>query len=476
MHLRQDPFFELNSLNPTLRVLQLPERPPPMTAIVFSLKTIAMLVNDQYFWMKHEPRAFGYKKGKFTEGCLCLFSVSDLLDSYPPQITIKEYPRLPANYAAISHVWKASEAATTAAKKKAKIKISIPTSEDLMAVLEAVSWLGLTQVAIAARDRGCLYLWLDLLCIAQDNQEDKNEQIKKMGLIYKDAEAVLVMFGGCLAVQKVECHSEWINHAWTLQESTLNKKTWALIDIKEFKHYWVQDTFVIGETKIRHLRNGLGLIELKALLDVGTSLGSISVPDKTITPWAHNGEIRCLGDNRCAIEIMQVIIHHIGCESRYDQAMVRSAAWSSICMRMSTKPVDMVYSSMHLFGVELLMEEGKLLSELLKDVVKKNLDPPFWLTLNPGADVLEETGLIPEPNFRCNVVPEEQEEKPPLPLKECVLTCTDICVKFRRGLFTLCGTLLGVTGYKNPFLKFNKSIESQCDIYGERGEIAMIAG
>jgi len=143
---------------------------------------------------------------------------------------------------------------------------------------------------------------------------------------------------------------------------------------------------------------------------------------------------------------------------------------------MSTKPVDMVYSSMHLFGVELSMEEGKLLLELLKDVVKKNLDSPFWLTLNPGADVLEETGLIPEPNFRCNVVPEEQEEKPPLPLKECVLTCTDICVKFRRGLFTLCGTLLGVTGYKNPFLKFNKSIESQCDIYGERGEIAMIAG
>jgi hypothetical protein len=37
------------------------------------------------------------------------------------------------------------------------------------------------------RDLGIRYLWVDSLCIAQDDEADKSEEIKNMGRIYKNA-------------------------------------------------------------------------------------------------------------------------------------------------------------------------------------------------------------------------------------------------------------------------------------------------
>src|SRR5436305_13691003 len=173
----------------------------------------------------------------YEPGSLRLIAREPLLFVNGPMVDIIEWKNLkletdPTNtrcrpsYAAISHVWKSSdEVDRIASAVNRPLQITIDDDGST----HEISWHGLIQAATAAKFLNCDYIWLDLLCLNQLALDDKCRQVQIMPEIYKNATAVLVMFGGGAAAQGLECSSDWINRAWTLQESTLNMNTFALV-------------------------------------------------------------------------------------------------------------------------------------------------------------------------------------------------------------------------------------------------------
>ncbi|KAK3339930.1 ankyrin repeat-containing domain protein [Lasiosphaeria hispida] len=139
-----------------------------------------------------------------------------LVADLPPQ-----WPR----YAAISHVWAASDDAARLARDADRpLHIQVGGPE-----LHAISWLGLVQAAVTAHAHRCDYLWLDLLCLDQLSATDKGLQIRNMAAIYRHASMVVIMPGGVAAAQNFDQPSAWINRAWTFQEATLARQSYVLV-------------------------------------------------------------------------------------------------------------------------------------------------------------------------------------------------------------------------------------------------------
>jgi hypothetical protein len=115
-----------------------------------------------------------------TPGAFRLFSSSGLLND-PPSLALYEWKdidlarsgQIPC-YAPISHVWKSSPEVTNLSRI-ANRPLRIQT-RDAQSLPHEISWLGLVQAALAAQRLGCDYLWLDLLCIDQLRNSDREKE------------------------------------------------------------------------------------------------------------------------------------------------------------------------------------------------------------------------------------------------------------------------------------------------------------
>jgi hypothetical protein len=88
-------------------------------------------------------------------------------------------------YAALSHCWGGEQAAaTTIANLRAQTQ-GIPTQSLRATILDAIK---------VTRGTGLRYLWVDTLCIVQDDSEDKHTGISTMGSIYKNATFTIAAF------------------------------------------------------------------------------------------------------------------------------------------------------------------------------------------------------------------------------------------------------------------------------------------
>lgn len=81
---------------------------------------------------------------------------------------------------------------------------------------------------------GIKYLWIDALCIKQDNEEEKNQDITNMHLYYTTCDVVVIW----TAIKKFDpkfqydykkafnqfLDDDWINRSWTIQEGVLGKR------------------------------------------------------------------------------------------------------------------------------------------------------------------------------------------------------------------------------------------------------------
>jgi Heterokaryon incompatibility protein (HET) len=391
-------------------------------------------------------------------------------------------------YAAISHVWEPTKEGSDIAKALDKNLFTIETKKGAR---PKVSWYGLQQAATAAKYLRCDYLWLDLLCIEQHGSGDKAKQIRNMSTIYKDAEAVLVMFGGCRAVQGIEHHSPWIERAWTLQESTVNPNTWALIALNGLPTWRTQKVLKVASVNttitISTLGNETGLVKLRELLNVGInqSFGTVFHPARPNNPYNCSAQMKCLGSNQRSIETMKIIIDHIQSDSIEDKTIVKSAAWSSIWMRTSTEPLDMVFSIMHLLGVELQVKYDLSAEELYLELACQTSRTPIWLTIAPYAKVIR--GLVPTPSkFTPNSLDPDLASQ--LVDINDMITWTDIEVVNSEPLyFELCGLMFDVLPDEKPsrpenprdLLLSHGDIVihcTQCTVFQNVGEIAMIVG
>jgi hypothetical protein len=126
------------------------------------------------------------------------------------------------DYAALSYTWGSKSTPCDIIMNGSKIKVTKNVC------------LALRDLRLKEKDR---FLWIDALCINQSNEKEKSHQVQQMGLIYRNAERVMIWLGqatyetdyfmkfaqqlGRECVNYVSDNHEKLDSQWT--------DTWALI-------------------------------------------------------------------------------------------------------------------------------------------------------------------------------------------------------------------------------------------------------
>jgi hypothetical protein len=104
-------------------------------------------------------------------------------DGYDDARLVETGNRLQGTYVALSYCWGKTQALTTTSKNKDKMMSGIPLSTCPETIQDAI---------LACRELKCRYLWIDALCIIQDDPEDWAAEASKMGDIYRNSWVTLV--------------------------------------------------------------------------------------------------------------------------------------------------------------------------------------------------------------------------------------------------------------------------------------------
>ncbi|KAL7623148.1 hypothetical protein AAE478_006829 [Parahypoxylon ruwenzoriense] len=320
------------------------------------------------------PTTWNYANTKTfrTPGAFRAVSVADLLQrtatislyewktvKFPfPSPKKASHPLDGISYVAISHVWDYG----TEVNNKIRITnrpLHIDVTDPKRSYKE-ISWTGLVEIAHAARNRGATYIWLDFLCLDQVDRgggdEEKALQICIMADIYRQADNVVTMIGGIGAVQSVKSTTAWMDRAWTLQEAILNRKnTYVYVKWPSSLPRNPQDSggntynFITIPGELDNCL--INLRDLLAMADADLSAVTPSLPKIVVL----DGEVPGAG-----VKARHCLRAALSADRRIRDAGV----WRSMWMRTSTNSVDVVYSIMGCFGLQI-------------DPYRKNRDPEY---------------------------------------------------------------------------------------------------
>ncbi|KAG9124165.1 hypothetical protein FRC07_012607 [Ceratobasidium sp. 392] len=272
------------------------------------------------------------------------------------KLKIHEYVDFPvAPYAAVSYVWRGN----TVEPDSSRLVFSVKGAEDA----DPIGLIVLTDACAAALARGVSYLWLDRLCISQTSTTDKRWQIRQMYRLYQSCAVCIVVPGGLQRLIALDEETEWIHRGWTLQEALAPPIVLVLFSWK------------LNKSQARSGDDSWGTIEpvtphrsamapLSLILDacttgylsfelesgrprmVQTKIFSTEPPEQslgTVPFWQSGRQIMSPNVSALAIAMSQDM----------DVDIREHAIWQSALMRTSSRPVDMVFSIMGLFGVTL---------------------------------------------------------------------------------------------------------------------------
>ena len=306
------------------------------------------------------------------------------------------------------------------------------------------------------------YIWLDRLCMMQTCRDDKDWQIQRMALIYERCSACLIIPGGLGRVVGFQERTLWIYRSWTLQEALLPPEAWCLFRwerdegifrLNEDLHlhlFKIRDSEIdedLREWKGSVRDSSVGILRLSDVLLLCTCQSSFE-----FTPFAHT-RLRETMDSFVlfseeATPMLALVAAVRARESRRESAalgtalakaeeMARSgnlsdaakseleggretlaemkaeafeleatehmALWRCAIMRTSTKEVDIVYSIMSLFGVNLNRSAYKTrrdaLIALCQAILQKGGSPQWF-----GASFLSPISptFCTMPTFPCS--------------------------------------------------------------------------
>jgi hypothetical protein len=163
------------------------------------------------------------------------------------------------SYATLSYAWGISNEITEATKKKFpqwKDNLTLSGNKALVKAVEA------------CLDRGIDYLWMDQLCINQDDNEEKAQEVARMKQYFDNSTVTLISINtntnlfrkftnskettgsenkmdiNLFNLMKMIIRSEWFSRSWTFQEGFLSKQTIfmfddMLVDGREIAALWV---------------------------------------------------------------------------------------------------------------------------------------------------------------------------------------------------------------------------------------------
>jgi hypothetical protein len=285
-----------------------------------------------------------------TAGRFRLIDCNDFL--YHHTLTIYEFCNFPVSetaYAAISYIWRGN----AVDEGTVGTRFSVAGAEDG----DPVSVEVLRHACTAALRHNVKYIWLDRLCIMQTNRTDKNWQIQHMFRIYEGCTVSLVFPGG---IQRLVCLDEptaWIHRAWTLQEVLVPPCAEVVYkwphgsgmflgpyrgDIKEL---------ISGESAITPLRVLLALNSFSEVTFIPTRHGPV-VPFRTSIFGLSTESLSPEWPER-RTEIVIFMLRSALPDGTESLDIRAPAIWRSILFRTSSRPVDMVFSIMGIFGVTL---------------------------------------------------------------------------------------------------------------------------
>ncbi|KAI0724229.1 hypothetical protein C8T65DRAFT_670 [Cerioporus squamosus] len=274
-------------------------------------------------------------------------------------LRIVESPDFPtAQYSAISYPWRG-------------VVVDPSSSGRTFAVRGAehadpVGIDALRHACTASLLRGIPYLWLDRLCIMQDNREDKSWQIRHMYRVYKSCSLCIVLAGGVQRLVRLDEETSWIHRSWTLQEVLAPPEVVVLMDWKlgpgtslsGGRSIPIQEV-IPGESAIAPLPLVLeactvgSLSFASASSDTSSALVEASIFSAHPSKHSHNDipfwrpQRKILAPNVSALSIAMDPVLTADADTR------AHAVWQSALMRTSSRPVDMVFSIMGLFDVTL---------------------------------------------------------------------------------------------------------------------------
>ncbi|KAI5868703.1 hypothetical protein GGS23DRAFT_546828 [Durotheca rogersii] len=174
--------------------------------------------------------------------------------------TLVDAPR-DCRYCALSYVW----GDTTVFKTTTKNLDEVRREGGIRNLSDQISRTVLDAISLV-REIGETYLWVDAVCIVQDDEQDKATQIKHMDEVYSRAVLTIVAAGGSdsnsglpgvwphlrtlsqvteevddilrislpLEPSRKLRHSVWNSRAWTFQEEVLSARTLVFIDDQVF--------------------------------------------------------------------------------------------------------------------------------------------------------------------------------------------------------------------------------------------------
>lgn len=261
-------------------------------------------------------------------------------------------------YSTVSYVWFGLTATADALRRDGSFRVYCGTHSDGMEREDGgpISMKVLEYACMQSTGSGVTYLWLDRLCIMQTSRRDKLWQIGRMYNVYEGCRECIVLPGGLQRLASVYEETSWASRAWTYQEAIL---TWdyATVLTKDWhrpkgEQHWLVEgechwqylhqLFVEGSDFLSNRTEGQG--------DEGDEGGA----------GGRKGGCLILGTDGRALDILRRIVEYkswnLLAEESGDEMIkentLRQLVLQGVAMRVSSRPVDMVFSVLGLVGVE----------------------------------------------------------------------------------------------------------------------------
>lgn len=258
-------------------------------------------------------------------------------------------------FAAVSYIWRGVIGPSTASiSEHGSFSVAGATDGD------PISINILRHIA-----RACLFdrislLWLDRLCIIQSNRDDKVWQIQHMYSMYASCRKCYVLPGGTRRLASLDEPTMWIHRGWTLQEAVAPNKCNVVVQWEHPGGTYANPQQRLGTTgSIDEIVPGESAqMPLASLLRASVS-GNAEFRVRSPDSWTGRKidiSINIFGDTEAGLRHATVLSAAMRpADDKRDPRGIRkkTALWRSAMMRTSSRPVDMVFSIMGLFGVAL---------------------------------------------------------------------------------------------------------------------------
>ncbi|EMD40025.1 hypothetical protein CERSUDRAFT_150928 [Gelatoporia subvermispora B] len=259
---------------------------------------------------------------------------------------LSSFPSVP--YTAISYVWRG----------RPDLEGRTPEAFVVAGAEEA------DPIAVSVLRHACMasllhkipFIWLDRLCILQTSKMDKQWQIREMYRIYQSCALCVVLPGGLMRLVPLSEETDWIHRGWTLQEAVVPKKVVVLHAWAGGSGSFTPDTGGSLSAEMGYVTPvvpGESAVTVLSRIIEGCLVGGffLTTPhhyDSTeITPDKRR-ECRILGARTPNLAALAAVVsEEFGDDARHH------SIWQCALMRTSSRPVDMVFSIMGLFGVNL---------------------------------------------------------------------------------------------------------------------------